>query len=204
MLNILALLACNSVRGSVDGDNVPSLPTAFFVEDDEYFGNDGVIRVFLSSADLGCEGYDDLYEDLDDEAQQLDVEGYADVWRDRLPEDFWEINVIFRVNDIDDKQSSVDFDAQDWDDGLGEDDEASFFITHFTDYPGDTWTTVTPDSKSYSNDRGTVSVRRHKPGDFISGFFDAEVVDAGDGDSEGEARVNFSASRCSAMEGWLL
>ena len=49
-----------------------------------------------------------------------------------------------------------------------------------------------------------MSIRRHKPGDFISGFFDAEVVDAGDGDSEGEARVNFSASRCSAMEGWLL
>ena len=204
MLNILALIACNSVRGAVDGDDVPALPTAFFVEDDEYFGNDGIIRVFLSSTDLGCEGYDDLFEDLDDEAQQLDVEGYSEVWRERLPEDFWEVNLTFRVSDTDDKQSSVDFDAQDWDDGLGEDDEAKFLLTHFTDYPGDTWSTVTPDSQSYTNDGGTVSIRRHTPNELISGTFDAEVVDASDGDDEGEVRINFSASRCSAMEGWLL
>jgi len=208
MLAILTLAACNSVRGAIDGDDVPGLATSFFVENDDAYDNDGAILVVLSSVDLGCEGYADAREDLEDEINALDVDGFIELWEETFPEDFWEVYIQFRVDDVDDSAARIDFDAQDWDDGLSEDDDAGMFMHHYTEYPD--WSLFNLDFNlladardTYISDEGTVAVRRHKPGELISGYFDAPMVDL-DGDDEGEARVSFSAQRCTAMEDYLL
>ena len=204
MLGLMALAACNGVRGDIDGQSVPSMPTAFFVESDDYYGNDGAIQIFLSSVDLGCDGYEDMNEDLEDDANSVDIEGYVDTWTDNLPEDFWQVQISLRVDDVDDPQGSIDFDAQDWDDGLADDDEGKLWVTHYTDYPEASWPDIFDDiSDIYVGDRGELAIRRHSPGERISGYFDAPMVDL-DGDDEGEARVNFSASYCRGMEDFLL
>ncbi len=204
MLLILTLAACNSVSGAVDGDDVPRLATSFYVENDDAYENDGAIMVVMSSADLGCEGYADAWEDLEDELAASDLDGFIDLWEEVFPEDFWEVRILLRVDDVDDSAARIDFDAQDWDDGLGDDDEAGMWMYHYTEYPDvsllDFDFSLLEDSRdTYLSDEGSVAVRRHKPGEFISGYFDAPMVDL-DGDDEGEARVSFSSQRCTAME----
>ena len=204
LIGWMALVACNSVNGTIDGDDVPSTPTSFFVEYEDVYGNgDGLIIVYLDTVEGGCEAYENRNEDLEDEASELDLDGYVEVWEENLPEDWWSTYIWFRVDDPDDDQSGIEWKATDWDDGLEDDDEASVTLTHYTDYPSDSWSDFLASiSDTYVSDEGQVNIRRHKPGELITGYFDAPYVDL-DGDDEGEATINFSASYCDGAEEYI-
>ena len=60
---LAAFTACSSVNGTVDGESTP-INSTYMLQDDDYFGDDGVILLVLSGGGLSCDGMDQLLEEL--------------------------------------------------------------------------------------------------------------------------------------------
>ena len=207
-LSVLAAsTACSSVNGTVDGETTP-ITSTYMLQDDDYFGNDGVILLVLSGGGLNCEQMDNLLEELEDAD---DNDEKADLWADYLPQDFWEWRITLRVDDVDDDLGGDEIEGTEWTDLVNEDDQLSAMAIHYTDWPDDDsfswWGWVTGDATDYyevyRSDEGVARISGHNPNESIRGSFETEMVD-GDGDDEGEVSINFSTSRCSPLESHYL
>ena len=197
IIGVLALFACNSVSGDIDTYKV-NINTAVFVEDEEAYGNDGSIQILLASHGLSCEEWYDFTDDFWDQVQALDFEDAEDEWKEALPEDFWELTIVMRVDDIDQKQRGLEYTGVDWDDPIADDDEAKIHVSHYTDYP-DADDIFDDIADHYVSDEGILQVTGHSPGEHIKGNFKTTVKDL-DGDTEGEITVRFNADRCEQLE----
>lgn len=206
-LPLLALcLGCTHVYGTIDGEEVP-VSSTFYAESERYFGNDGLIVVYLGYAEGGCEMMSAFLEDMDDADGGSER---VDVWEEYMPEDFWDIRLMIRVDDPDDEMAGVQLDGADWDTILGDDDEISVTARHYTDYPTENsftwWGWVTGEVAdyydTYVSDDGEGEINAYDPGAHIRGSFSTEMVDE-DGDSEGEVTYNFSANRCRDIEDYV-
>jgi hypothetical protein len=199
-LVLLAALGCNSVSGKIDENSV-SINTSAMMEY-EVDGGDDYIVVALASHGLDCEEWADFYDDFNDKLfDDLDLEDAEDLWEETLPEDFWQVVIRLRADDVDDRADKVDWDPEDWDDGLSDDGDASIFASHTTEW----WDKDEPladISDDYRGDRGSLKIGSHKPSGKISGTYKTMMVD-GDGDDEGQVTVRFSADHCSSLEDWF-
>ncbi|MCB9758675.1 MAG: hypothetical protein H6739_02445 [Alphaproteobacteria bacterium] len=203
-LLLLALATgCNAVSGDVDGDPV-DIDDAFYIEDDNAFGDDGLIQVFLLGIPDACAVTAEFLDDFDDADSPSER---ADAWKDNFPEEFWEFQVWIRVDDVDDELAGQELDGIDWDDALESDDEVGILARRYHDHPDDEsfswWGAFTGDAtdyyETYRSDDGDAKISGHSPGESIRGSFGTTMVDA-DGDDEGEITLRFSAQRCRDVE----
>ncbi len=203
IIGVLALSACNNVNGKVDERSV-NINTAVFVEEDDYYGNDGVIMVLLATHGLNCEEWVSASDDFEDDLNNLDFDDAIDEWEASVPEDFWVWDIKIRVDDVDDKNKG-EWDGVDWDDPITDDDEAKVLARHWTEYPeeedllGDVWT----GDDWYHSDEGVLNINGHTPGESIRGNFATMMVDE-DGDTEGEVTIHFNAARCRDLKDYYI
>ncbi len=207
ILAAVLLAACGgtSVQGEIDGETV-GLDDAFFVQESGFYDDgDDLVHIVAGGAggDL-CQRYvelEELYEDLEDGDDSDDIVAW---WADNLPEDFWQVDIYLRLDDMGDPDEELE--GADWDEGLREDGEANGSFTHFLQpLDDDFWDgDVRIDDydeyyESYLSDGGDVQVTGFSEDERISGRFQTDVVDW-QGDSEGEVEVSFSATRCVDIE----
>ena len=199
-LVLLAALGCNSVSGKID-EHAVSVHTAAMMEY-ELDGADDYIVIAMASHGMDCEEWADFNDDFWDEVTDLDFEGAEELWEEKLPEDWWQIIIRMRVDDVDDRADKVDYDPVDWDDGLSEDGDTKIFASHYTEWiDKDEYDTWGPD-QDYAGDEGSLKIKSHKPGGKISGTYKTMMVDD-DGDDEGQVTVRFSADHCESLEDWF-
>ncbi|MED5374111.1 MAG: hypothetical protein VX899_24050 [Myxococcota bacterium] len=203
---LVALSACTRVSGTVDGES-PDAVEAIFIQNDEAYGSDGSIQVWISDVPESCDAFAEFYNDLpEDWWDWLDTEEIVDAYERNLPEQHWLTKVTFRVDDVDDELGGLEFKGVDWDESLADDDEMKA-TTYFQErYPeedeldvegllggdqdwGETW---------YSDD-GDGKITGHTPDESLRGNFAAEFVDS-DGDDQGELSLSFAATRCRDLE----
>ncbi len=203
ILAAVLLAACGgtSVQGEIDGMSVP-LDDAFFVQESGYFENgDDLVHVVMGGAggDM-CERYaelEELYEDIEDDD---DLDELTDWWAENLPEEFWQVDITLRLDDLDEPDQELD--GVSWGEGLGEDGEAYASFVHFLQpIDDDYWDNGDEDDyyENFATDGGDLELTGYSEGERISGRFQADVVDD-EGDEEGEVQINFSASRCTDVE----
>ncbi|MCP4810627.1 MAG: hypothetical protein GY913_33220 [Proteobacteria bacterium] len=192
---------CNSVSGTVDAYDTP-INTAVYVELEDAYGDDEGILVLLASHGLSCEEWADFEDDYADAVwDDLTLDDAADVWRETLPEDFWDWAINIRVDRLGDKLKGDEWEGVDWQDGLTDDDEAKIVATHYTDWPEeeDILTGLVDVSDTYRSDDGTMKIQAYSEGKSIRGKFETQMVD-NDGSDEGDITLRFSADRCEELE----
>ncbi|MCB9794191.1 MAG: hypothetical protein H6741_15860 [Alphaproteobacteria bacterium] len=205
-LGLTALTACTQISGTIDGEEVDYLHGAY-VEDDNYFGDDGLILIYLAQFEEPCAVYTEFLDDFNDADSPQER---AEAWQDNLPEEFWELQIWLRVDDVDAELGGAEFSGVDWDDAVEEDDEAAILGRRYKDHPSEGsfawWGGFTGEStdwfETYRSDDGQVKVQGHDPGESIRGRYDTRMVDA-DGDQEGEVTVRFNAQRCRDAEDYI-
>lgn len=198
--------ACSGVSGEVGGEAVPTA-TAYYVEEDNYYGDDGVYLVYLDEDPNGCENQATWQDELNglDWLDLLDPDTYddlEDLWADLFPEDFWRTTITIRVDDVDDANGGLSLDGTDFGYGVSDDDEFYVTMDHFDQYlEFDDLTDVTNLvwGDNYRSDGGEGSITAHNPGTAIGASLSTEMFD-NDGDSEGEVNISFSARRCEDLE----
>lgn len=202
------LAACGggtSVQGEVDGLGI-DLDDAYFVQESGYFDNgDDLVHIVTGGAggDL-CEMMTDYQELLEDADEDDDFDDLGAWWEENLPEDFWQVEVQLRLDDLDEPDEELD--GAEWDKGLREDGEANGSLVHFVQpldedfWEGDVRGDDIDDYyETFYTDGGSLEVTGFDEGEHISGRFHADVVD-NEGDDEGEIEIRFSATRCIAIE----
>lgn len=211
MATVLCVAICagcggSALRGKVDGDRVPVVD-AFFVEDSRYFSStDGLIGVTLSSVKQACEVGEAFWEDAEDETDPAEL---ADLWEESFPADFWQIDLLIRVDDPGDDLGGVEYGGVDWDDYPSDDDEVTGVLTHYVELLDEDWFAGTYDDTSdyfdfWYTHEGDLKITGHKPGERIAGVFDTIAAETDDGDEVGEIQIRFRAERCRGMEDFLL
>lgn len=202
-VSALALSACvgNNVQGKVDNDKVHVID-AVFIEQEDFYGSDGVILVELSELSDGCEAAGGFWDDL---VGATDADVVATSWADHFPEEFWSLQIVIRVDDPDDDLGGEEFSGVDWDELPGDDDEVTASIYRYTDHlDEDYWTGAYREYDDYFDlwysDGGDMKIHRHVPGERISGVFTTEAADADDGDDAGEITIHFNAVHCPDYE----
>lgn len=191
----------NVVSGSVDGVTLPKMQSAFYIESEDGYGEDGTVLVWMSSIEDACEKTEIVLaaQDATDEPTDL-----AAAWSLVYPEDFWEVTVVLRTDDVNDTAAGDRFIGASWD-GENEASGSAFAnLTHFL-RPHDEafWAGVGEYERYqdlYYTDGGELDIDIHVPGDRIAGYFDADVADWDDGDVQGEVGINFDARRCRGVE----
>lgn len=190
---------CTSVSGTVDAYDTP-VNTAIYVQQDDGYGSDDAILVLVGSHGMNCEEWADFEDDFGDALGEWDFEGAEDVWKETLPEDFWQWSLSIRVDRLSDDLAGEDWDGVDWDEGVGEDDEAKLATVHYTDWPdADDWNTINEISDNYVSDGGTLSIGGYSEEKSIRGTFKTQMVDS-DGSDEGDITFRFNADHCEALE----
>ncbi len=206
----LVLAACNKVSANVEGENARGVQSAFFIEDDGYYGSDGLIRVYLVSFSDACTAYEGFWDDFND----LDVWGNLDLWEDvedlwaeYYPEEFEETQLNIRVDDPDDAITGLDFDGVDWNEGLSDDDETKATYTRYMQaLDEDYWQAWvfggdTDDyAESWVTDDGEMTIGAHNPGESVRGTFTSTLAETDDGDDVAEVTFRFNATRCEDFE----
>lgn len=207
LLTGLALTtACTTVSGEIDGEN-PSGGQAFFIQEDEAYGEDGQIQVYLTDVpDDACEAFANFYDDYNEGVGNLSVDDVVEAYTDNLPESYWLTVLTFRVDDVRDEQGGLDFKGVDWDEPLEDDDEMHVRTTFQERFPdeddfelADIWNNDYDFYESWRSDEGTAKVGGHTPSESISGRYEGYFVDD-DGDDVGEMSLRFSAQRCRPVE----
>lgn len=192
----------NTVTGTIDGLTLPDMKSAFYIEAEHGYGDDGTMLVWMSSAEDACESAEIVLaaQDATDDPAEL-----ADIWSMIYPDDFWEVTVVLRTADIDDSAVGERFDGVPWDVDNGEAGDAFASFTHFLrPQDEDFWSgegSYDRYQDLYYTDRGELEIDIHTPGARLGGFFEADVADWDDGDRQGEVRINFDAERCLGVEG---
>ncbi len=205
----LGLLGCNSISVNVDGSGADGIQSAFFIEEDGFYGSDGRIDVYLLSFSDACTTYEAYADDISD----LDwlnwdlLDDIEDIWNEHFPETFEETVITIRVDDPDDPLSGLDFKGVDWNDGLTDDDEAKASFTRYKQaldddyweawaFGGDTDEYV----ETWVTDDGDLSINGHKENTSIRGSFTSTLVETDDGDDVGDVTFRFNADRCTEYE----
>jgi hypothetical protein len=210
-LSGLALAGCNSVNATLDGQSAEPIQSAFFMEDDGYYGgNDGQVVIYLVSFADACT----VYENYWDEFNEMNwfgnwdaLEDLEDLWAENFPETFELTELVIRVDDPDDSVAGLDFKGVDWNDGLDDDDETKATFTRYKEsLDEDFWEAFifggdTDDYLEYwVTDDGDMSVGGHTPNESIRGSFTTTLVDWDDGDDESEVTFRFNATRCDGAQ----
>ena len=193
-----ATAGCNTVDGKVDGMTVP-VRGGFFVQEKGGAGDDDLLIVFATNVERPCDTTGELMDALDDAD---DADEAADAWAELLPEDFWEVRIVMRLDDVNRNLSGVTLSGVSWDEGLSEDGEAYAGITH---YSGHVTEDVfmgqdTADVETWFSDGGDLKINQHTPGDRIQGNFETFAADPHDGAEAGVIRVRFDGQRCHEVE----
>ena len=207
LLTALSLTtACTTVSGEIDGEN-PAGQQAFFIQEDEAYGEDGQIQVWMSDVpDDACGTYNDFLDDRNDGLASFSVEEVVDAWNENLPEQAWLTVLTFRVDDVRDDLSGLEFKGVDWDEPLEDDDEMHAVSTYKNRHAdeddfelGDIISGDYDFVESWRSDEGSGKITGHTPDESINGTFSAIFVD-GDGDDVGELDLRFKAQRCRSVE----
>ena len=191
----------NTVTGTIDGLSLPAMQSAFYIEAEDGYGEDGTLIVWLSTVPNACEVTETV---LAGQAATDDPSELADLWSSHYPEDFWEVTVVIRAADIDDSAVGARLNGVPWDVDNGEAGDAFASFTHFLGaHDEDFWNgsgSYDRYQDLYYSDRGDLEIDIHSPGARIGGYFDADVTDWDDGDLQGEVSINFDAQRCRGVE----
>lgn len=208
LFSALALTtACTRVSGEIDGEK-PSGQQGFFIQEDEAYGSDGQIQVWLTdmSGDA-CASYNGFLEDFSEGLGSFSTDELVDAYNDNLPEQVWLTVLTFRVDDVRDDLSGMEFQGVDWDEILEDDDEMNALTTYKNrdadedDFElGDILSGDLDFIESWRSDNGGGKISGHTPDESINGTFSAIFVDD-DGDDVGELDVRFGAERCRSVEG---
>jgi hypothetical protein len=207
LLTALALTtACTTVSGDIDGES-PSGPNAFFIQEDEAYGEDGQIQVWMTDVpDDACGTYSDFLDDYYDALNSFSVEEVVEAWNDNLPEQTWLTVLTFRVDDVRDDLSGLEFQGVDWDEPLEDDDEMHAVSTYKNRHAdeddfelGDIISGDYDFVDDWRSDEGSGKVTAHSPDESIRGTFSAFFVED-DGDDVGELDLRFNAQRCRSVE----
>ncbi|MFT5584707.1 MAG: hypothetical protein ACI9VR_002292 [Cognaticolwellia sp.] len=208
LLTALSLTtACTQVSGEIDGEN-PAGQQAFFIQEDEAYGEDGQIQVWLTDVpEDACATYNGFLEDFSEGLGSFSVDEVVDAYNDNLPEQVWLTVLTFRVDDVRDDLSGLEFQGVDWDDMLEDDDEMHAVSTYKSrdadedDFEfGDIISGDFDFIEDWRSDNGGGKISGHTPDESIKGTFSSIFVDE-DGDDLGELDVRFSAERCRSVEG---
>lgn len=203
LIPLLLTLGCTSVSGEIDGDELP-ITAGFYLEQEDYYGDEGLLVVFLNSADIDCEAMTELLDALDDAD---DADEQVEIWEETLPEDFWEMQLWMRVEDPDDDLAETELDGVGWRDSLDDDGDAAALSRHYTDHPTENsftwWGWITGEAADYydlsRSSGGEGKVSGYKPGEHMHDPATTEMQDD-DGDDEGEVTISFSVDRCRDVE----
>jgi hypothetical protein len=200
-----ALVGCTTVSGDIDGEN-PRGNNAFFIQDDDARGNDGVIQVYVTDIPDACLTWTAFTEDASEGWQELDLDDILDAYTDNLPETFWMQTVTFVVDDVDDDLGGTEYDGIEFGDPLDDDDEFAASALHQTRYPdeddfeiSDIWSGDRDWEDAYFSDEGSGKIAGHTPDESVRGSVDVGWKDD-EGDRVGEGSISFNASRCLEYE----
>ncbi len=204
------LMGCNSVSATVDGASAEGIQSAFFIEEDGYYGSDGIIQIYLTTISDGCTTYESYHDEIND-LDWLDLanlaEEYEEIWTEHFPETMEETLIKIRVDDPDDSIAGLDYKGVDWNDGLQDDDETKASYTRvYQALDDDFWENSlfggdTDDYlESWVSDDGDLSVAAHTVNESIRGTFTTSFAETDDGDDEGDATIRFNAERCQELE----
>jgi hypothetical protein len=200
-----------SIEGELDGER-PELVDGFFVHATETWDDEDLIVVVLSSFEDSCEAMAELKEAQEDADEISDpetwAEAWAEAWEEHMPDEFWQIEIVMRIEDDGDSLGGQELDGVAWDEDLEETGEA-FAVVRNHHQPFD-FEYVFDDADRedyyalYYSDRGELQIEEHDPNDSLSGTFSFEVVeieeDEDNPDEAGEVEVHFEVERCSDSE----
>jgi len=201
LAGLLAMTACTSVSGTIEGDRAQAT-SAYFVQVE--VEDTGFLAVVVYSRRNACEADEAFWDDWTDAE---DAEEQEEAWAQHMPEDLWEF-VVYILADPDDDLSGEDIETLDWDELFNDENQAYLEATHYTQLLDEDYFAGEEDPDDYFegwlSDGGTFEVSRHEPGDLLTGKFEAPIVDPTDGDDEGEITLNIQgAERCRDMEDYL-
>jgi hypothetical protein len=191
----------NTVTGTIDGLSLPAMQSAFYIEAEDGYGEDGTILVWMSSVEDACSKTEAVLaaQDATDDPSELEQ-----IWSTFYPEDFWEVTVVMRTADVNASLAGSSLTGVPWDvesEGSG---EAFASFTHFLRPHDQAFWDGSGEYERYQDlfytDEGSLDVDVHVPGDRVGGYFEAEVTDWDDGDVQGEVVVDFDADRCRGVE----
>lgn len=203
-----ALVGCTSVSGDIDGER-PQGNNAFFIQDDEARGSDGIIQVVVTDVPDACTTWTAFMDDYSEGLSELDLDDVLDAYTDNLPETYWVQVITFVVDDVDDDLGGTEYDGIEFGDPLDDDDEFSVSAVHQTRYPdeddfelSDIWSGDRDWEESYYSDEGSGKISGHTPDESVRGSVEVGWKDA-DGDRVGEGSISFNADRCLEYEDLL-
>lgn len=201
LLLLSGLLACKGpVRGEIDGQTVEIGSVLFLQETQYYETGDGEIQVWLTGVEDACQVMEGYTEDLRETA---DAGDRAALWQDTMPEDFWAITLLLRVDDPRGDLEDLELAGTDWGQPTTGADEVQGLIMHYEEWLDEDFYQGTTTGQDYMSqfftDNGTLTIRRNTPDEEISATFEARVVNA-EGEEEGEVTMDFTAPRCRGLE----
>ncbi len=191
----------NTISGTVDGLELPLMQSAFYIESEDGYGDDGTLLVWMSSVEDACTKAEAVLagQDATDDPDEL-----AALWSTHYPADFWEVTVVLRTADVNDSVAGSSFDGVGWDEESERPGQAFASFTHFLrDHDAAFWDGSGEYERYqdlYYTDQGTLNVDVHSPGDQIGGYFDTGAADWDDGDAQGDVGIDFDAERCRGVE----
>jgi len=206
---LLSLTGCNSVSTNVDGSGAEGIQSAFFIEEDNYYGSDGLIQIYMVSFSDACVAYEGYHDELNDmEWLNWDLlDEVEDLWNEYFPETFEETVITLRVDDPDDNIAGLDYNGVDWNDGLTDDDETKAAYTRYKQKLDDDYWEAWAfggDKDEYVEtwvtDDGDLTVSGHTENASIRGTFTSTLAETDDGDDVGDVTFRFNADRCQEFE----
>ncbi len=191
----------NTIRGTVDGLELPAMQSAFVIESEDGYGEDGTLLVWMSSVADACNKAEAVLAGQD---ETDDPDALAALWSTHYPEDFWEVTVVLRTDDVNASLAGSTFEGVPWDEESRRPGQAFASFTHFLRPLDAAFWDGTGEYERYQDlyytDGGSLEIDVHAPGDRIGGYFDTAVADWDDGDAQGEVGIDFDAERCRATE----
>lgn len=218
----LALAGCPAgVNGEVDGESVPTLFSALFVQDETDIGTETLTSVRGGGISLldGCNvaakrqqnhntALEDFLDQIDGETDPAAIEDanveLADNLvaydEENLPSDYWTVSIGVSAlddGDIDGAESDIDLEKPDPD----QDVNASVSVCRVNDYPEEDNGELKTDEDCFIALEGTVTVQKWENEATFQVVADVDLVESDDIDQDvGTVTLNISAGFCAPLQ----